>query len=433
MLCFKRIFGPNRYYCKELALFHAMKNSIRGIRWLLVLLYFTPPIQAQLYSASDFDKDFDMLLKNPAVQMESTEAVSLLYNYKFDEALKEFRWLQYRYPKHPMPHFLMALAEWWKIVPNTDNKAYDEKFLMHLDSSIVLAERMYDEQEKKVEPAFFLAAAYAYKGRLYSERKMWTKATFAGKNALKYLEKSKGYGELSPELLCGDGIYNYYAEWIPKEYPLLKPIFLFFAKGNKLLGMKQLEEVANNAFYTRVEARYFLLQIYSMEGDYTKAYEMAKYMWQTYPENPYFERYFCRTAFVRGQMDEADRAADNILGKIARGQTGYEGVSGRNAAYVKAYYQMNFHRNYAEAKRYYQMAITYSEQTKSTGAGYYVSSLIGLGKIAEIEKDVEAAQRNYKLALDKAEKKSSQYNEAKQAIEKLKKSRREDRRANRRK
>ncbi len=400
---------------------------------LFFIFSFALSARAQLYSASDFDKDFDMLLKNPAVQLESAEAVNMLYNYKFSEADREFRWLQYRYPRHPMPHFLMALAEWWKIVPNTDNKAYDSKFLMHLDSAIVLAERLYDEQEKKVEPAFFLAAAYAYKGRLYSERKMWAKATFAGKNALKYLDRSKGYGELSPELLCGDGLYNYYAEWIPKEYPMLKPIFLFFPKGNKQLGVKQLEDVAFNAFYTRVEARYFLLQIYSMENQHVKAYDMAKYMWQTYPDNPYFERYFCRTAFVTGRMDEAEKAAGNILAKIERGQVGYEGVSGRNAAYVKGYYQLNFYRNFDEAKKYYQQAIVFSEQTKSTGAGYYVSSLVALGKIGEAQKDLETAQRYYKLALDRAESKSSQYNEAKKAIERLKKSRRDERRANRRK
>ena len=164
----------------------------------------------------------------------------------------------------------MGLADWWKIVPNTDNTAYDNRFLSRMDSCIYLAEKLYDQKENKVEPAFFLAAAYAFKGRLYAERRQWTKATFAGKNALKYLEKSKGYGDLSPELLFGDGIYNYYSEWIPKEYPILKPVLIFFQKGNKKLGIQQLEKVANNAFYTRVEARYFLLQIYSLENHTAK-------------------------------------------------------------------------------------------------------------------------------------------------------------------
>ena len=38
-----------------------------------------------------------------------------------------------------------------------------------------------------------------------------------------------------------------------------------FPKGNKQLGLQQLEEVATNAFYTRVEAQYFLFRLYASE------------------------------------------------------------------------------------------------------------------------------------------------------------------------
>jgi hypothetical protein len=397
------------------------------ISCFIIFLSITSAV-AQLYSSAELDKNYDMVLKNPGVQIEATEAINLLYNYKFDEADKEFRWLKYRYPKHPMPHFLMGLAEWWKIVPNTDNKAYDDAFLMHMDSTIELAEKMYDNEKNKIEPAFFLAAAYAFKGRLYSERESWTKAAFAGKRSLKYFEVCKGNGDLTPELLFGDGLYNYYAEWVPKEYPILKPILALFPKGNKKLGEQQLEKVGNNAFYTRVEARYFLLQIYSMENEYNKAYEMAKYMWQTFPNNPYFERYFCRTAFVTGKSEEASTAAKNILDKIDQKMPGYEGVSGRNAAYVLAYYNMQYLKNYDLAGQYYQKAIDFSVRTNSTNAGYYVSSLLGMGKIAEMKNNYDEALRYYKLADDKADRKSSQDKEAKKAIENLKKLRREQRR-----
>ena len=398
------------------------------IAFCLLIFVSCTSVDAQLYSSAELDKKYDMVLSNPGVQIEATEAINLLYNYKFEDADKEFRWLKYRYPTHPMPHFLMGLAEWWKIVPNTDNEAYDDTFLAQMDSTIELAEKMYDKNTNKIEPAFFLAAAYAFKGRLYSERESWTKAAFAGKRSLKYFEVCKGNGDLTPELLFGDGLYNYYAEWVPKEYPILKPVLALFPKGNKKLGEKQLEKVGNNAFYTRVEARYFLLQIYSMENEYSKAYEMAKYMWQTFPNNPYFERYFCRTAFVTGKSEEASTAARNILDKIAQGMPGYEGVSGRNAAYVLAYYNMQYNKDYDLAKEYYQKAIDFSVKTKSTSAGYYVSSLLGLGKIAEMKKDYDEALRYYKLADDKAEKKSSQNTEAKKSIDNLKKLRREQRR-----
>lgn len=404
-----------------------MKKVVLTV-WLIGLAVLA---QAQLYDPSAFDKKYDGLLKHPGVQIEAAEAINQMYNYKFYEADKEFRWLQLRYPKHPMPYFMLGLAEWWKIVPNTDITDYDDRCLMYMDSTIALAEKLYDNSENKLEPAFFLAAAYAFKGRLYSERKKWTKATLAGKNALKYFEQCKGNAEFSPELLFGDGMYNYYAQWIPENYPLLKPILMFFPKGNKQSGIKQLEKTANTAFFTRVEARYFLLQIYSMENQYDKAYDMAKYMAEQYPDNPFFERYYARSAFVQGKLNEAERISKDILTKVERSQSGYEGVSGRTAAYILAYINHLFYKNMPEAKIYYQKSIDFAKQTNSTNAGYYWSSVLGLGKIATEEKNYDQAQVYFKEVMDKADRKSSQFKEAKKALDDSKKVRREERRKRR--
>lgn len=397
----------------------------------LVLTHLTFAQGEKIYSPGDYDNKYDMLLKNPGIQIEATEAINQLYNYKFYEADKEFRWLKVRYPKHPLPFFLIGLAEWWKIVPNTDVTDYDEKCLAYMDSTINLAEKMYDDNENKVEPAFFLAAAYAFKGRLHSERQHWAKATLAGKNALKYFEKCKGNGDLSPELLFGDGLFNYYAQWIPQNYPLLKPILFFFPKGNKTEGIAQLEKNANYAFYTRTEARYFLMQIYSMENQYDKAYDLSKYMAEQYPDNPFFERYYARSSFVKGKLAESDLICKDILAKIAAGKTGYEGISGRTAAYILAYINQNFYQNVPLAKQFYQQSIDFAKQTKSLDAGYYWSSVLALGKIATQEKEYDKATEYFKEVIDKSDRKSSQHKEAKKLLDEGKKSRREERRKRR--
>jgi hypothetical protein len=384
--------------------------------------------QAQLYASADFDKKYEMLLSNPGVQIEATEAINKLYNFKFEEADAEFRWLRYRYPRHPMPYFLMGLSEWWKMVPNTDDTRYDDRCLALMDSCIDLADKLYDEKEDKIEASFFLSAAYAFKSRIHSERKHWTRATFAGKNALKYLERCKGKSEISPELLFGDGLFNYFADWIPANYPMLKPILWLFPKGNKQLGMEQLEKVGNNGFYTRTEARYFLLQIYGYENQYAKSYDLAKYMHQTYPDNSYFERYYLRSAFVRGYTTEAEATALVLLEKISAGKTGYEAVTGRNAAYVLGYYNQHYHKNAVKAKEYYEKTVDFSTQAKAFTAGYYLSAMIGLAKIAEAEKDYNTALGYYKTVIDKGERKSSQYKEAKDAVANLNKTRRAERR-----
>jgi hypothetical protein len=125
---------------------------------------FTPTSQAQLYASSDFDKKYTALLSNPAVQIEATEAINKLYGFKFAEADVEFRWLKYRYPNHPMPYFLMGLAEWWKIVPNTEDDRYDDRCLALMDTCISIAEKLYDSKDDKTEASFFYRRRMLSKG-----------------------------------------------------------------------------------------------------------------------------------------------------------------------------------------------------------------------------------------------------------------------------
>ena len=81
-------------------------NKIKPFLSLFWALFSVIPGWAQSpYSQSDLDRNYDMLLANPGVQIEATEAINKLYNYKFGDAESEFNWLKYRYPNHPMPQF----------------------------------------------------------------------------------------------------------------------------------------------------------------------------------------------------------------------------------------------------------------------------------------------------------------------------------------
>ncbi|HLK97608.1 MAG TPA: hypothetical protein VK364_07550, partial [Hymenobacter sp.] len=212
------------------------------------------------------------LLLDKDIQLELEGAVQNLYNCKYERAEKQFRSLRRRYPNHPMPYFLLGLSQWWKIVPtNIKTKQYDKLFFAYMDSTITKGEMLYDADKKNYEACFFLAAAYGFDGRLHAERSNWPKATVSAKRALKYLQISKEANGLSPEFLFGQALFNYYAIWIPDNYPLLKPVLLLFPKGNKQLGLQQLRSVADNGFYVGAEAKVFLMRILNNEENNPEA------------------------------------------------------------------------------------------------------------------------------------------------------------------
>ncbi|MBP8155558.1 MAG: tetratricopeptide repeat protein, partial [Leadbetterella sp.] len=262
-------------------------------------------------------------------------------------------------------------------------------------------------------------AAYAIKGRLYAEREKWVKSAWAGKQAIKYLDYSRGEENINPELLFGDGVYNYYSKWIHDNYKSLKPLLTFFRKGDKGLGIRQLENVANNAFYSRMEARYFLIQIYAAENQSAKSLTMARQMHTLYPNNSFFHRYVARNSFALGRLDEAEIYANELMARLEEKSYGYGDNDGRYAAYILGYVNQNYKHNDTQAKFFYQKCINYSLNNNTKESGYYVASNMALGNIALKENENKAAVEYFAEVLKNSEKNSNSYKQAKKALEDL--------------
>lgn len=365
-----------------------------------------------------------MLLLNKDVQYELEGAVDNMYNFKYERAEKQFKSLRRRYPDHPLPYFLMGLSQWWKIVPtNIQTLKYDDLFFAYMDSTIQKAEVMYDKDENDVEAAFFLAASYGFTARLHSERSNWRKATVASKRSLDYLEKAKAGNGLSPEFLFGEALFNYYAVWIPENYPMLRPVLVFFPNGDKRLGLKQLSYVSQTGFYTGTESKLFLMKILANEEKkMQEALEISEDLALKYPDNAYFQRFYARLLFVNGHFTKAERVSEEILAKLEQQMPGFEAVSGRYASYILGYINQHKYRDFEKAKDYYKSTIKYAEMTNERESGYFVNSYLNLARIAKQQKDKAAAKSYYAVVMKASDKKSANYKEAKTFLKENKKS-----------
>jgi tetratricopeptide (TPR) repeat protein len=290
------------------------------------------------------------------------------------------------------------------------------------DHTIDVAERLYDDYPaNKVEAAFFLAAAYGFKGRLYSDedRKSWTKAAAAGKDALDYLEESRGYHHLSPELLFGDALFNYFSVWVPENYPALRPVLWFFPKGDKALGLKQLKEVSYNAFYTRTEAMVWLMRILnSYENDQLQALQISRYLSESYPDNPYFHRYYARMLYSTGRFEESEKVCQAIIQRIDSSMLGYEATSGRYAAFFLGQIY-DSKKKPKEAEKYYLKCVKYAEEINATSTGYYLYSLIALGEICYRDGRKAQAKKYFTQVKKYADRGDDAFKSAKRSLKRI--------------
>ncbi|UXX81119.1 tol-pal system protein YbgF [Reichenbachiella carrageenanivorans] len=385
------------------------------MRTLSLLVVFT--LSLAKLSAQTADS-IPVLLTDTEIQIECTEGINSMYNFDFKRADSQFRWLKGKYGWHPLPYFLLGLSQWWRIVPNIQNTQYDSAFIAYMDSTILVAENIFDHGSE-VEGGFFLSAAYAFKGRLYAERHAWRKAATAGKNAMKYLDYCRDQEEFGPEILFGDALYNYYSVWIPENYPILKPIMMFFRDGDKELGLSQLKEVANYAFFTRTEAQYFLMRIMANEEhDRRSALFISQYLHETFPNNSYFHRFYARMLYSSGQYSKAEKEAKSIIAKIDQNYTGYEQNSGRYAAFFLG--EINAHRDEPEvAESYYKLCVKYGDEIGAQRMGYYLYSVLNLGRYAADRGDKELAKEQFKKVKKLSDKKDRTYDLAKDYLKSL--------------
>lgn len=296
---------------------------------------------------------------------------------------------------------------------NARSTQYDRTFFAYLDTAITKAQRLYDADPANYEASFFLSAAYGFDARLHAERSDWRKATVSSKRALTYLQKSRAANGLSPEFTFGEGLFNYYAGWIAEEYPWLRPVLLFFPKGDHDRGLAQLSTAARQGFYTGTEARFFRMRILGSERENKteEALLAARSLAQDYPDNTVFARSYATHAFAEGDFTECEHISRTILAKLGQGLPGYEAASGRVAAYYLAYLLQNRYRDPVLAADYYRRCLVFSETAQLT-TGYYLFANAALARLAAQQQDVAAACRYYATVVDKGGKHTPSYAEA---------------------
>jgi tetratricopeptide (TPR) repeat protein len=223
------------------------------------------------------------------------------------------------------------------------------------------------------------------------------------------------------EFLFGDGLYNYFREWVPENYKWLRAITTFFPRGDKVKGLQQLDSCARYAYYTRVEAQYFLARIYNNdENQPQKAYQIMTYLHQTYPANAYFHRYLATLSFKLGHWNQARQLSQEVLQQVNDGARGYEPVSGRYVTFILGYIAMVLDKDDKEAERQFKACKAFAEQADAAGSGYNLFALMYLGRIAERQGKREEAIAYMETVRDRADKDSDSYKEADTYLKKYK-------------
>ena len=286
----------------------------------VLFLLLTPCAHAQTEQAG-----FEALAKR---------GIGHVYNLEFENAEKEFRELVRQRPGDPAGYFFLAMVRWWTIMIDIDNERYDREFYDALDGVIGMCDSLLEKNRDDVNAIFFKGGAIGFEGRLKFNRNDYLGAANAGRKALPLVHEAQDLDPGNSDVLLGAGIYNYYVEVIPSEYPFVKPLILFIPPGDRQKGIGQLRTAAEKGTYASVEASYFLLQIYYFyEKDYNQALSFALDLHGKFPANMVFHRYCGRSYVALNNWDMARSEFAEIAARARSGARGYTPPVEREAEY----------------------------------------------------------------------------------------------------
>lgn len=200
--------------------------------------------------------------------------IAQMYRLEFDKAEGEFREIIAMSPEDPAGYFALAALAWWRYSQNFDVQsgleAVEKDFMDNADRAIELSEKMVDEGRDPDQAYFFMGGAYGLQGRWYAVKRSWWRSYTHGRRGRKYLKKCV---ELNPSVYdayLGLGIFDYYAATLPGALGLGAKLFV---GGDRKRGIEYVKLAKEKGRFFKMEARFFLIEIYSMhENDFKAAY-----------------------------------------------------------------------------------------------------------------------------------------------------------------
>ena len=250
--------------------------------------------------------------------------IDLIYSLRFDEAERYFEGLIAAHPDHPLGHFFLAAVTWWRILVDLEDRSRDEAFYALLQRCIDVCDRRLEADPDDFDAILFKGGAIGFRGRLRGDRRQFLQAARDGLRSLPLLEKSRRLEPENLDILFGQGVYNYFAEVIPKRHPVVRPVMWFLPDGDRELGLEQLRRAGREGRYARVEALYFLAQIHRLfEENDAAALPYLEQLHRRYPANALFHRYLGRALVGVDRWREGIAVYEEVEARSRAGDRGY--------------------------------------------------------------------------------------------------------------
>jgi hypothetical protein len=276
------------------------------------------------------------LYEDPAADRLIRDAVENSYALRLEQARTSARALQTRYPHHPAGFTIMAETYWWEAQTDPGNQSIENAYYKAQDLAVRKAETaLKTGKYPKVELLAYLASAHGSYSRFQvTQKEAYFSALRAGLRAHRYADQVYELDKNYYDIYVGLGAFNFFTGSLPT---VIKPFaFLIGARGDRKLGLQQLQTAAQKARYSQTEARIVYYTAMLEDGQYNVALPVLEKLMSDYPDN--FVLYVWATELFRRQKKNLEGA--DYFERIYAKQIGRSPLMAKYALLEKAGLQL---------------------------------------------------------------------------------------------
>ena len=183
---------------------------------------------------------------------------------------------------------LSAVAIWWQISLDPENRVHDVRFSNTVDTAIASAEAWTKREPERAEAWFALGAAYGARAQWRADRGGRLAAARDGKHIKETLERSLALDPSLHDAKFGLGMYRYYADVAPAALQMMRRL-LVLPGGDRVEGLRQMIEARDYGRVVRGEADFQVHLVYLWyENRFRDALAIVRDLQTRHPRNPLF-------------------------------------------------------------------------------------------------------------------------------------------------
>jgi predicted negative regulator of RcsB-dependent stress response len=210
-----------------------------------------------------------------------------LYNFNFKSSDQKFDNIISGYPDHPAGYYYRSISYLWFYL---DSKNENDllNFTLLTDTAIIKAETIIKNDSSDVFSLYILGSAYANRTFAFTRNESYFDAVIAARKFHLTFNELLIRDSLYYDAYTGKGLFNFAISQAPQTWSWA--INLAGMAGDKRVGLNYLELAAKKGKFSKVDAQFYLSQIYS---EFLLKYQPAKKMLSEltfrYPQNLLFK------------------------------------------------------------------------------------------------------------------------------------------------